>query len=68
MDDFTKGKGKGLAKGKSVQDLRNHQFDTFSRNDALNFSVSGVECRLLYGHTLVGLPEGALGLRNATSA
>ena len=39
MDDPSKGKGKGLAKGKSVQDLRNQQFLTFSRNDALNFSV-----------------------------
>ena len=39
MDDPSKGKGKGLAKGKSVQDLRNQQFHTFSRNDALNFSV-----------------------------
>ena len=29
--------------------------------------ATGVKCRLLYGHTLVGLPEGALGLLNATS-
>ena len=39
MDDPSKGKGKGLSKGKSVQDLRNQQFLTFSRNDALKFSV-----------------------------
>ena len=39
MDDPSKGKGKGLAKGKSMEDLRNQQFLTFSQNNALNFSV-----------------------------